>query len=272
MSLSKKIGVIGTGRVGTFIGAVLKQKGYHFIAGSDLKKENVQRFYRLLKLKYRKLDNIDIARNADLIFITTPDLMIEKIYYQILPYLQKGKTLIQCSGALSNNLFKGAKRKGLITIGLHPVQTFPSVKPKIGARNFYYAVEADARARVIAKRIVADLDGKLIFIPAQDKPLYHAMCVFASNYLVALMSSVLEIAQVLKIRPNLALTMLEPLIKQTLDNIQQYGVKKSLTGPIERGDLETVKSHLVTLEKNLPKLLPLYQTLGLKILRLVNNK
>ncbi|MBS4015869.1 MAG: DUF2520 domain-containing protein [Candidatus Latescibacteria bacterium] len=273
MSLSKKIGVIGTGRVGTTIGYNLKKSGHQIIGAADLKQKNVRQFCQILKLKYRKLSNVDIANKANLIFITTQDAAVEKVYCQILPYLKKGTVLVQCSGALSNTIFKKARKKRIIVIGLHPIQTFATIRQSIKAtKNIYYAVEAEPKARPIARKLVAALHGNPVYITSKDKPLYHAMCVFASNYLVSLMSAVLDIALALKIRPNLAFTMLEPLIKQTLDNIQKDGIEKSLTGPIMRGDIETIKSHLKILEKKLPHLLPLYQTLGLKALSLLITK
>jgi predicted short-subunit dehydrogenase-like oxidoreductase (DUF2520 family) len=266
------IGIIGTNRVGTAIGYKLRQRGCQIIGGTDLKQKNARRFYQTLKLKYRKLSNIDIAKKANLIFITTQDAAIEKVYCQILPYLKKGTVLVQCSGALSNTIFKDARKKDVVVIGLHPIQTFATIRQSIKAtKNIYYAVEAELKARPIAKKLVAALDGNPIYIKSKDKPLYHTMCVFASSYLVSLISAVLDIARVLKIRPNLAFTMLEPLITQTVNNIQKDGIEKSLTGPLERGDIETIKSHLKILEKKLPHLLPLYQTLGLKALSILKK-
>lgn len=270
--MEKVIGIIGTGRVGLAIGYRLQQAGCQVIGGADLKQKHARRFYQILKLQYRKFSNIDIASKANLIFITTQDQAIENVYQQILPYLKTRTILVHCSGALSNLIFKGANRKNIITIGLHPIQTFSDDKPATITKNIYYAVEADTQARPIAKKLVRDLQGRPVFIKSADKPLYHTMCVFASNYLVALMSAVFDIARILKIRPRQTFSLLEPLIRQTWDNIRNNGVEKSLTGPIARGDIVTIKSHLIILEKKLPELLSLYQILGLKALKLITKK
>lgn len=269
--MQRNVGIIGTGRVGTAIGFALDKKGYPII-GADRNSRKVRPFYKRLKLKFISLSNQTIAEKAKIIFITTQDSEIAKVYNEILPYLRKNQTIIHCSGVLNNSIFKAADKKGIIIIGLHPIQTFPTIKQAIGAtKNIYYSIEAKGKAKTIAKQIVKDLEGIPIFIQAKDKPLYHIMCVFASNYLVALMSAVLDIAQVMKIKPTKALKMLEPLINQTLKNIKKSGIEKSLSGPIERGDIKTIKSHLTILRKRMPQLLPLYQTLGLKILNLLRR-
>lgn len=268
------IGIIGTGRVGTAIGYALYKKGYSII-GADRNPKKIHLFKKLVG-RSDIASNREIAKRLKVIFITTQDSEIIKVYNEILPCLRKNQIIIHCSGALSNSIFKGADKKGIITIGLHPLQTFPTIKQAIGAtKNIYYAIEANPpqadKAKALAKRIVKDLKGIPIFIQGKDKPLYHTMCVFASNYLVALMSAVIDIAEVLKIKPKTAFKMLEPLIYQTLKNIKKSGIKKSLSGPIERGDIKTIKFHLTALRQRMPKLIPLYQTLGLKTLMLVSK-
>lgn len=98
------------------------------------------------------------------------------------------------------------------------------------------------------------------------------MCVFVSNYLNALIGSAMDIAKKLKIKPETAYRALEPLIYKTLENIKNSGIEKSLSGPIERGDINTIKTHHSVLNNKIPELLPLYRVLGLKTLTLVKTK
>lgn len=273
MKVQYTIGIIGVGRVGSAIGYTLRKNKKQIIGATDINNRKVKKFYRLLKIKYQYLNAIEIAKKSNLLFITTQDSQIEKVYQEILPYLRKRTVIIQCSGALSNRIFKNKKRKDIITIGLHPIQTFTSNQQSIKAiRNIYYAIEAEGEAKKIAQSIIKDLQGRPIFIKSKDKPLYHVMCVFASNYLVTLMSAVLDIANELEIKPTLAFKILTPLINQTFNNIKRNGVQKSLTGPIERGDIETIKTHFEILNKKTPELIPLYQTMGLKALDLLKSK
>lgn len=265
----QKIGFIGTGRVGTAIAYALKSKEYQIIGANDQNQKKTKAFYNLLKLKHQRTTNREITQKADIIFITTQDSEIEKVYNKIFPYLREDQIIIHCSGVLNNSIFKDANRKGIMTIGLHPIQTFPTIRQAIGGtKNIYYAIEATGRAKQIAKRIVRDLEGTPVFISGKDKPLYHTMCVFASNYLVALISAVIDIATQLKIKLHIAFRTLEPLITRTLRNVKKDGIEKSLSGPIARGDVNTITSHLAVLNKKIPKLLPSYYALGLRTLDL----
>jgi predicted short-subunit dehydrogenase-like oxidoreductase (DUF2520 family) len=95
-----------------------------------------------------------------------------------------------------------------------------------------------------------------------DRSLYHAMCVFTSNFISALFDGAEEIARELGISRRRAGLMLAPLARTVLDNIAEQGAGPSLTGPVERGDALTVAAHLRALEKQAPKLAPMYRVMS----------
>lgn len=105
------------------------------------------------------------------------------------------------------------------------------------------------------------MGAKALQISPEAKPLLHAAAVVASNYIVVLADLVTKIAPEAEISESVALQALTPLMQNTLQNINELGVTDALTGPIARGDIETIRTHL-SLLKEKPELLSLYKTLG----------
>src|SRR5690606_24287151 len=97
------------------------------------------------------------------------------------------------------------------------------------------------------------------------RPNYHAAAVFASNYLVTLAATAVRILREIGVPEEDALPALIPLMRGTLDNLEDLGLASALTGPIARGDLDTVRTHLARLS---PDDRALYCALGRETLQL----
>jgi predicted short-subunit dehydrogenase-like oxidoreductase (DUF2520 family) len=106
---------------------------------------------------------------------------------------------------------------------------------------------------------VSGLAGRPLVIAPARRPVYHAAAVFGSNYLVALTAATVRLLLDAGVAERDAFPALMPLLRGTLDNIEQLGVSAALTGPIARGDLETVRLHLSRLS---PAQRRLYCALG----------
>jgi predicted short-subunit dehydrogenase-like oxidoreductase (DUF2520 family) len=102
--------------------------------------------------------------------------------------------------------------------------------------------------------------------------LYHAGAVTVSNYLVALIDHGLAFYQALGADKREALTAVLPLIKGTLANIERLGTTEALTGPIARGDAETVQGHLEAMQQRAPELLPLYKLLARQTISIARER
>jgi predicted short-subunit dehydrogenase-like oxidoreductase (DUF2520 family) len=103
----------------------------------------------------------------------------------------------------------------------------------------------------------------MLSIPTDMKAVYHAAACVACNYLTSLMDMALRMYGLMNIPPEKAFESLSPLIYSTLNNIGKMGPEKALTGPVARGDLPTISSHLDALKDHAPELLPLYRQLGI---------
>jgi predicted short-subunit dehydrogenase-like oxidoreductase (DUF2520 family) len=208
----------------------------------------------------------EIARSGEIVFITTPDDFIESVCVEISEQdgFQQDSVVIHCSGALSSEILAPARACGARVASLHPLQSFASADQAVSLMpGSFCTVEGDENALSIVRKIAEDLGGIVLEITAEKKTLYHAAAVAASNYLVTLIHLALELDRAAGLDSDTSLNALLPLIKGTLDNIGKKGIPDALTGPIARGDVETVSAHLKAMGKDTPGLLPLYRCLGL---------
>ncbi len=258
-----KLGFIGAGTVGTALSVRLSSKGYQVIAVSSRSQTSARKLARAVSGCQAFDSNQDVADTAELIFITTPDDTIASVASEI--QWHQGQSVVHCSGALSTDILEPAKELGAQVGAFHPLQTFASVKQAIeNIPGSTFAVEAEEPLLSTLKDIATALDGHWIELKANDKVAYHAAAVIACNYLVTLVKLATDLWQSFNIPQSQATQALLPLIRGTIHNIDTVGIPQCLTGPIARGDIETIKKHLDALQKVAPALLSTYRELGLQ--------
>lgn len=261
MARMLKLGFIGAGTVATTLAVALNNKGYPVAAISSRSRQSATKLARIIKGCQAVDGNQQVADNARLVFITTPDDVIATVAASV--RWQPGQSVVHCSGADSTDILAPASRAGA-TIGVfHPLQTFAS----LGQQNLpgtTFALEAEAPLLAILKQMATDLGGRWIEIKAEDKVLYHTAAVFACNYLITLVKIATDLWHSFDIPPQPATQALLPLLRGTINNIETIGIPQCLTGPVARGDGGTIKKHLDALQKAAPELIPAYRELGLK--------
>jgi predicted short-subunit dehydrogenase-like oxidoreductase (DUF2520 family) len=204
--------------------------------------------------------------------IATPDSQIAHAYQVLKPALIPGQTVVHFSGALTSRVFGNASRRRVTALSMHPVMTFAGREPVDSFKGVYFTLEGSPKAAALGRKLVKSLGGRALLIRAADKPLFHAACVFVSNLLDVTIDAGIELCLKLGIRPRTAFDVLEPLIMQTLSNIRDLGTAQALTGPIERGDVATIRRHVAALRRRSPEILPLYAALSNGALRLAHRK
>ncbi|MDY6987814.1 MAG: Rossmann-like and DUF2520 domain-containing protein [Thermodesulfobacteriota bacterium] len=263
--MKETVAIIGCGIVGTAIGKLLARAGYRLAGVATRRLETAQRAAKAVGAERFSESSWDMSQGAQVVFITTPDDAIEPTCAAIASHdgLATGAVVIHCSGALSSEILSSARGCGAVVATLHPLQSFASVdQAERLVPGSFCAVEGDKEALPIVRQIVRDLGGVLMEITPEGKTLYHAAAVAASNYLVALMHLALELNRVAGVPAEVSFKALQPLIKGTLSNIGAKGIPAALTGPIARGDVDTVAAHLEAMEERAPELLALYRSLG----------
>jgi len=199
------------------------------------------------------------------VFLSVPDLVLPEISIALAAHGEApaGCVVFHLSGALGTDPLAPLLAQGYGTGTLHPLQTLAD--PVLGARQLlgiHFALSGDPLALAAARRIVHHLGGSPLTIPVSRRPLYHAAAVFGSNYLACLMAAAGRLMVEAGVPEAEALQAILPLARGGLENLERMGPAQALTGPISRGDLETIRLHLRTLE---PRERSLYAALGIEV-------
>lgn len=172
--------------------------------------------------------------------------------------------VLHTAGVQGSEPLEPLHRVGYRVGTLHPLQAIAN--PVTGADRLLgsgFAISGEVTALAAARRLVTALGGKALTVPTARRPLYHAAAVMASNYAVVLLGEAARLLRETGAAPDEAEEVLVALTRGALDNVSQFGVAGALTGPVARGDLETVHLHLRTLR---PRDAALYAVLGQRAL------
>jgi len=257
--------IVGCGKVGTILAKQMKSSGYPLIGVASKSLSSAQKMADETKTKLFSDIPWEVTNAADIVFITTPDGIIQEASQKISENkgFKQNAVVLHCSGALPSTILAPAKTCGASIGSMHPLQSFASSESDINPfKGIIAAIEGEESAIHIARQIAADLGSISLTIKTEAKTLYHAAAVVASNYLVTLQDLAFKLLKISGIPEKSAYKVLGPLISGTLSNIEKVGTVKALTGPIVRGDAETVKKHVDEIGSMTPELLSLYQTLG----------
>lgn len=277
---AKTVAIIGAGRVGSSVGYLLKRAGYRITGVAARSAESAAQAASFIGQGQPTTDVVQAASGAELIIITTPDRIIQQVCEKIAVSgaLASSSLVIHMSGAHSLGLLFSASKAGAQRAVLHPLQSLASreqgVKTLPGS---YFRIEADPAAGATAREIIKALGGIELVMPkwSSDKDsaaLYHAGAVAVSNYFVALVHYGLKFYQTLGADNREALKAVLPLIKGTLHNIEALGIPDALTGPVMRGDGETVRDHLAAMQSKAPDLVGLYKGLARETVEVARDK
>ncbi|HET9742974.1 MAG TPA: DUF2520 domain-containing protein [Terriglobales bacterium] len=172
----------------------------------------------------------------------------------------KDKTVFHASGALSAEALRPFRLAGACVASVHPFMTFIG-NSAAALDGVGFALEGDKRATAIARRIVRRLGGLPFPIDPQHKAAYHAFGSFCSPLVVALIVAGQEVGTLAGLNPRHARALSEGIVRTTVENAFAYSTEKAFTGPLRRGDVETVRKHLTALQAA-PELLAVYRALG----------
>ncbi len=276
----KTVAIIGAGRVGSSIGFLLRKAGYPVAAIASRTAASANRATAFIGSGKPTTDAVKAASSADIVIIATPDRAIKEICEKIAAgkALRAGSITVHLSGAHSLDLLNAAKTAGAFRAIIHPLQSLASREQ--GIKNLpgsYFRIEADPEALQAARDLVKALGGIELVMPkwSPDKEsaaLYHAGAVTVSNFFVALIDYGLKFYQTLGADRQEALKAVLPLIRGTLHNIETLGIPDALTGPIMRGDVQTVRDHLEAMQRRAPGLLGLYRALARQTVAVAREK
>ncbi len=251
------LGFIGAGRVAMALGRFLTEKFGH---KALFYSRNVASAMRCAENAYGgvEMDLAEIARHSDLLFISTGDDAIGKMADQLAEETERPIPVLHFSGSLTSAVLAPLAAKGHPTGSLHPIWSFAGEPiDRLPAMTY----EGSEEGFAAVGGLLHQETGRIMRLEAEDKVLYHAACVMLSNNLSALLSSAFGLLDEIGLEEPGAFT---PLILGTIENYLRMG-DAGLTGPVRRGDRETVAAHLAALP---PEQAAIYRLLGEKTLRM----
>jgi predicted short-subunit dehydrogenase-like oxidoreductase (DUF2520 family) len=233
-----------------------------------------------------------VAADPDLYLLTVPDRALPAVAEQLGHALLRAHrsdgdasagrdwkaVVAHTSGVTSVDVLDGCEKAGAATLAFHPLQTFSD--PATGRARFAGAAVAitpgdpgpPSPAAELGFNLASALGAKPFLLPDDRRTLYHAAATVACNYLVTLEHQARRLFVASGLPDDEALSMFLPLVQATLGNIATQGTVPALTGPLSRGDTQTIAAHLASLRAHAPDLLPLYQAMGLATLDIVHAR
>ncbi|MCK4333465.1 DUF2520 domain-containing protein [candidate division WOR-3 bacterium] len=258
--MALRFGLYGTGNLGLSIAAALYNAGEAFVGVSDTDPLAARRGADLLRCPV--LPAPSLARDATALLFAVPDDRIASLYEELKDFINPESLLVHFSGALTSEVFRGPLR-----LSAHPAQTFPYPRlEKDAFKDVYFALEGPKQAVVFFRPLLERIGARTFVISREEKPLYHAMCVFASNLIVGLLEYAQDIGLSLGLSEEERRGSITRLALETVCNAAESGsLADALSGPLLRGDKDTIIKNLNSLEK-LPAQKRLYRLLSRRLL------
>ncbi|HSX66365.1 Rossmann-like and DUF2520 domain-containing protein [Nocardioides sp.] len=266
MNAPLRVGVIGAGRVGATLATALRAAGHEIVAAAGESAASRTRIETMLPgVPVEK--PTAVARACDVLLLTVPDDMLGNVVSTLADAgaLRAGQYVVHTSGRHGLAVMAPAARVGARPVALHPALTFTGTDvdlPRL--HGCVFGVTAASAEHAIASQLVHDLGGRIMWVPEERRSLYHASLAHGANHLVTLVSQAMEMLAAAGVGGDgtgagdvTPADTLRPLLEAALSNALAYG-DAALTGPIVRGDVETVRAHLVELARATPQDLPAY--------------
>jgi predicted short-subunit dehydrogenase-like oxidoreductase (DUF2520 family) len=263
---SARVGVLGLGRLGACFARALVAADVKQIAVASRGLAAAQRFAASVGTTVQAVEASQLAEHAELLFLAVPDGQIRPVC-DSLP-LSAAHSVVHLSGVLGLDCLAAAAQRGAHIGALHPLQAFPHGAELERFRGIYMGIEASEPALATAlEQIARGLGATPFSLAGVDRAAYHAAAVFAGNYAVALHAAAAEVWQRAGLPLATARMALAPLTLGAAQAIAERELPQALTGPIARGDVASVSSHLQALQGD-PEHAALYRALAKELLRL----
>jgi predicted short-subunit dehydrogenase-like oxidoreductase (DUF2520 family) len=251
------VGVIGTGRVGAVLGAALARAGHEVVAVSAVSEASVRRAAQLLP-GVPVVAPDQVPSRASLLLLSVPDDALADLVSGLAETgaISPGQLVVHTSGLHGLAVLEPATRRGALPIALHPVLPFTGTEVDLARLSgASFGVTAPDPLRPIAESLVVEMGGEPVWLPDEQRALWHAALAHGSNHLVTLVASAADLLRHAGVdEPG---RVLAPLLGAALDGSLRAG-DAVLTGPVSRGDAGTVRAHLDVLAAVAPEVLPAY--------------
>ncbi|WP_444884161.1 Rossmann-like and DUF2520 domain-containing protein [Microbulbifer sp. PSTR4-B] len=268
----KTLNIIGAGRLGKTLGRLWQQTGFFQVQSIlNRSRDSAQAAAEFIGAGHA-VATLELMKPADFWLIACSDSEIAATAARLANHLGERENIaaFHCSGALSSQVLEVLHPAAIASA--HPVHSFADPLRSLDSfAGSSVALEGESSATKALEEAFTAIGCEILNIEAQHKSLYHAGSVIACNYLTVLIDLSLSSFAAAGIDRDSALKLLEPIVLQTAQNNMVLGPENSLTGPIARGDLETVANQLKDLTSTAPELAHHYRQLGLACVELARR-
>jgi predicted short-subunit dehydrogenase-like oxidoreductase (DUF2520 family) len=246
-----RIAVVGAGNLAGSLALCLHRAGYRIdqivSRNSSASLRRARRLAREVGAPAMRADRVKLQ--AEIVWFCVPDGAIASAAKSLAGTTDwKGRVAFHSSGALTSDELEALRKRGAAVASVHPMMTFVrGSRPTLMGVPF--AIEGDQKSVRAAWAIVLGLGGQAFSIQKRHKEAYHAWGMFASPLLTALLATTERVAAGAGIHAKAARQKMLPILAQTVANYAALGAGASFSGPIVRGDADTVKRHLRMLRK-----------------------
>lgn len=262
---SARIGLIGAGRLGASLAGALVRAGYDVRCISQRDPVQAEETARALGVSTASNDPQLVVDSADVVFLTVRDRELRELAASL--RLHSDQALVHCSGATPLSALEPAATTGAVIGGFHPLQSFPTRESSDRFPGITVGVESsDPSLLGWLVELARALGSRPLDVTDVDRGAYHGAAFMVSG----LLTTYLEAAMQLWIDAGLtraeALHGLRPLAQQSISDIHEEEVGRSLTGPLSRGDADVVRAHLAAIGAGDEKVRRVYTALvGLQL-------
>lgn len=252
---------MGAGRVGAVLGAALRRAGHDIVAVSAVSDLSRLRAEALLP-GVPVLDARDAAATADLVLLAVPDDVLPGLVAGMVEAgaIHAGQFVAHPSGRYGIDVLEPAAQAGALPLAIHPVMTFTGTSVDLARlADCPFGVTAPDAVRPVAEALVVEMGGEPIWVPEEARGLYHAGIAFGANFLMTVVLESLDLLRAAGMTEPQRL--MAPLLSAALDNALRHG-DSALTGPVARGDADTVAEHLRRVDEVSPAAASAYAALA----------
>jgi predicted short-subunit dehydrogenase-like oxidoreductase (DUF2520 family) len=269
---SPSVGIIGAGPVGMALGVAISRAGWPVVAVASRDQGRRELFRTLVPTARAFAEPAAILDDVELAILAVPDDAIEAVASSVRLY--SGQALVHTSGLLGAEVLAPALAAGSQIGAFHPLVSFTSdVERSVAAiKGATIALEGDDRLMGLLADLAGALEAVPVRLPRGTKPAYHAAAVLASGGLVALLDAIVTLGAAAGLDERGALAVYGRLVEQTLANARALGVSAALTGPITRGDVGTIETHLEAMRRLAPDAVELYVAAARRELRIAQER
>ncbi|HEY8794425.1 MAG TPA: DUF2520 domain-containing protein [Gemmatimonadaceae bacterium] len=260
--MTARVFVVGAGRAGRALAHALRVAG---VAGVDV-----------IGLHGRRPDAgitwgewPESLAAATVVLVTVRDAELDGVLRSLLTApLGAGTVVLHASGNMEPSALDVLRAHGHDAGTFHPL--LPLTDPTRATEQLHRAwigIDGDEDARVVSRELAAAIGARVLEIPAGQKARYHAAAVFASNFPMVLLSTAMRLLTSAGVPEDATRGALGTLLVSAAQNASVMGPSAALTGPVARGDIDTVRAHLDALA-DVPEILELYRGLSREALLL----